>query len=220
LTAMNTVQPALTTPPPPFGWCHHIHSISTRNSIKCKQHTQHHHHLDGVTMYTAYQLATQYSATSTHNTTTSPWMVSPYTQHINSQLSTVQPAHTTPPPPLGWSHHIHSISTRNSIQSNQHTQHHHLHLDGVTIYTAYHELATQYSATSTHNTTTTWMVSPYTAYQLATQYSATSTHNNTTSPWMVSPYTQNINSQLSTVQPAHTTPPPPLGWCHHIHSIS
>ena len=36
--------------------------------IQCNQHSQHHHvHLDGVTIYTAYQLATQYSATSTHN---------------------------------------------------------------------------------------------------------------------------------------------------------
>ena len=161
---LSTVQPAHTTPPPPLGWCHHTHRISTRNSVECNQHTKHHylrldgvtiyskstgnsvqcnqhtqhHHLplDGVTIYTAYQLANQHSATSTHNTTTSPWMVSPYTQYINSQLITVQPAHTTPPP-LVCCHHIHSISTGNSVQYNQHTQHHHLRLDGVTIYTAY-----------------------------------------------------------------------------------
>jgi len=30
----------------------------------------------------------QYSATSRHNTTTFAWMVSPYTQHINTHLST------------------------------------------------------------------------------------------------------------------------------------
>ena len=114
--------------------------------------------------YTPYQLATQYSATSTHNTTTYTWMVSPYTPY---------------------------------------------------------QLATQYSATSTHNTKTyTWMVSPYTPYQLATQYSATSTHKTTNSIWVVSPYTQHINSQLIKMQPAHTTSPPPLGWCHHIHNIS
>jgi len=41
-----------------------------------------------------------YSAKSTQNNT-SAWMMSPYTQHINWQLSTLQPAHTTPPPPLG-----------------------------------------------------------------------------------------------------------------------
>jgi len=99
------------------------------------------------------------------------WMVSPYTQHTISQHITVQPAHTTTPPPLGWCHHIHSLSTRNSVQCNQHTQQHHLHLDGVTIHTA---------------------------YQLATQYSATSRHNNTTSACMVSPYMRYINRHLST----------------------
>ena len=95
-----------------------------------------------VSPYTPYQLATQYSATSTHKTTNSIWVVSPYTQHINSQLIKMQPAHTTSPPPLGWCHHIHNISTRNSIKRNQHTQHHHLHLAGVTIYTPY-QLASQ-----------------------------------------------------------------------------
>src|SRR5215469_3649956 len=107
-------------------------------------------------------------------------MVSPYTQHINTQLSTVQPADTTPPPPLGWCHHTHSISTRNSAQCNPQTQHHRLHLDGVTIHTE---------------------------YQHATEHTATRRHNTTTSTWMVSPYTQHINTQLSTVQPADTTPP-------------
>jgi len=191
---MNTVQPADTTPPTALGWCHYTHRISIGNSVQWNQQTQHHHlHLDGVTIHTAYQPATQYSATSRHNTTASAWIVLPYKQHTNSQLSTVQPADTTPPPQLGWCHYIHSISTGNSVQCNQQTQHHHLSLDGVTIHTA---------------------------YQLATQYSATSRHNTTTSAWMVSPYTQHINWQLNTVQPAGTTPPPQLGWCHHTHSIS
>jgi hypothetical protein len=134
----------------------------------------------------------EYSATSRHNNTTSTWMLSLYTQHINWQLSTVQPAGTTTPTKLGWCHNTHSISTGNSVTCNQQTQHHHLHLHGVTIYTA---------------------------YQLATQYSVTSRHNNTNSTWMVSLYTQHINRQLSTMQPADKTTPPPLGWCHYIHSI-
>ena len=123
---LSTVQPALKTTPPPFGWCHRTHNISPRNSAQCNQHTQHHQlQMDGVTLHRAY----------------------------NSQLSTVYPAHITPPLPFGWCHHTHSVSTRNSIQSTQLTQHHHFPLDLVTISRAY-QLATQYSAPSTHNNTT------------------------------------------------------------------
>ena len=75
----STAQPAGTIPPPPLGWCLHTHNISTRN-----QQAQYHHlHSDGVSIHTTYQ-----HATSRHNTTTSTRMVSPYTQHINTQLST------------------------------------------------------------------------------------------------------------------------------------
>ena len=132
---ISTMHPAYTTPPPPFGWCHHTHSISTHTSAQCDQQTQHHRlHLEGVTTYTRSENTTQYRATSTHNNTISFWMVSPFTQHIDSQLSTVQPAHTTPPPPFGWCHHTNSISKRNSAQCNQHTQHNNLYLDGVTTH--------------------------------------------------------------------------------------
>jgi hypothetical protein len=83
--------------------------------VQCNQQTQQHHlHLEGVTIHTAHQLTTQYSATSRHKNTTSTWMVSLYTQHSNSQLSTVHPADITTPPPLGWCHYTHSTSTHNS----------------------------------------------------------------------------------------------------------
>jgi hypothetical protein len=61
----------------------------------------------------------------------------------------------------------------------------------------------RYSAKSTHNTTYTWMGSPYTTCQLATQYSATSTHK-TPPPLGWGHHTQHVNSQLNTEQPAHT----------------
>ena len=138
-------------------------------------------HFDCVNIHTAYQLTTQYIATSRYNNTTSTWIVSACIHHINSQLNTVQPVDRTTPPSLGWCqhshtistgklstvqpadtttptplgryHHTHTISTGNSVQCNQPTQQHHLHLDGVTIHTPYH-LATHYSATSRHNSTT------------------------------------------------------------------
>jgi hypothetical protein len=59
------------------------------SDIYILQTQKHHLHLDGVTINTAYQLATQYIVTSRHNNTTFTWMVSLYTQHINWQGSTV-----------------------------------------------------------------------------------------------------------------------------------
>jgi len=102
---LSTVQPAHTTPPP-LGWCHHIHSISTGNSLK-------HINSQLSTVQPAHTTPPPLGwchhihSISTHNSL----------KHINSQLSTVQPAHTTPHP-LGWCHHIHSISTGNSVQCN------------------------------------------------------------------------------------------------------
>jgi hypothetical protein len=85
---MNTVQPADTPLPSPFGWCHHTHSISARNSAQCNQQTLHHHlRSDGVTIHTAYQLATQHTQ---------------FCQHISSQLST---------------HNSVNISARNSART-------------------------------------------------------------------------------------------------------
>ena len=164
---LSTVQSSDTTPPLQFGCCHYIDKKSTRNSVQCSQHTQHHLHLDGVIIFTAYQLATQYSATSIHNTTTSVLIVSPCTRHVTYKLNIEEQAHTTTPTKFGWCNHIHSISTRNSGQCNQQTQHHPLHLNGVTIHTKCH---------------------------LVTQHRATSIHNNSTSIWMVPIYTENATS--------------------------
>ena len=190
---LSSVQPVHTTPPPPLGWCHHIYSLSTRNSVQCNQHAQYHPHLNGVTIHTACHFVIQHRTTSTHNNTKCNWMVSAYKQPINMQIGTLEPAHTIPPPPFGWCYHTHSTSTRNSVQCNQHTQQHHLHLDGFTVHTIYH---------------------------FVTQHSATSTHNTTNSPWIMSPYTEHINSQPSTVHHAHTRTPFPFGWCNHTHSLS
>ena len=193
-TLLSTVQLEHKLSPSSFEWCYHTHSILTRKSVECNQHTKRHQFLlDGVTIHTAYKHANRHIATISHNKTTPTWMVSLYTQEVNTLLSIVKLAHTITPSPSGWCHHTHSISTRKSVQCNQQKLHHDLRLDGVTIYTA---------------------------YELANQYSTTSIHNTTTSPWIVLPYTQRSNSQISTVQPAGTRPPIPLGWCHYIHKRS
>ena len=140
---LSTVQPADTKTPPQIGLCQYAYTISTRNSVQCHQQTQQHHiQLDDFNIHTKYQVATQYSANSRHINTTFSRIVSTYIHHINSQLITVQPARTKTPHPLGLCQHTYTISTRNSVQYNQQTQQHHLHLDGVTIYTQY-QLANQ-----------------------------------------------------------------------------
>ena len=180
------MHPAHTTTPLPFDCCHHTHSASTRISIQSTKQTQHHHlSLHDVTINRAY----------------------------NSQLSTVYATHKTPPPPFGWCHHTHSVSTRNSIQSTQLTQHHHLPLDLVTISRSF-QLATQYSAPSTQHTQQQHhfhldVVTIHTAHQLASQFRAPSRHNNTTSLWMMSPYTQ--HSTRNSVQCTEHS------QYHHLH---
>jgi hypothetical protein len=80
----------------------------------------------------------------------------------------------------------------------QQPQHHHLRLDGVTIYSISNGNSIQCNQQTLHHHLRSVGVTIHTAYKLITQYRATSRHKTTTSIRLVSLHTQHINTQLST----------------------